>query len=175
MLIFDGHNVLDRAVLRISRNLAWPELPPEARPPEQVERRLVLLHLGGCDECGEDDARLAAIDDVVVMIAQMRASAPLEHWRGIGVGGADAEVSGPLVGAARGVAVGATSVPDPVVTLHGALSQRCLRRLRQGSGKLCRFIDAVRSIWIGTSLSILPTVSIRSEEVGKVRLDGEAG
>ena len=53
-----------------------------ARPPEQVERRLVLLHLGRRDQGGEDDPGAAAIDDVVVLVAQVRAACPRS---GIGV------------------------------------------------------------------------------------------
>ena len=44
-----------------------------------------------------DDARFAAIDDIVGMIAQMRASTLQPHRGGIRIGGADFEISRALV------------------------------------------------------------------------------
>ena len=83
-LPLDGGDVLDGAVLGVAGHLARPQLPAKARSPEQVERRLVLLHLGRGDQGGEDDPRPAAIDDVVVLVAQARAALPQRHRRGVG-------------------------------------------------------------------------------------------
>ena len=68
--VLDGDDVLDRAVGRVAGHLARPQLAPEADPPEQVAHRHVLHHVGRRDQGGEDDAGLAAVDDVVVVVAQ---------------------------------------------------------------------------------------------------------
>ena len=81
MFVLDGDDVLDGAVLGVAGHLPRAQLPAEARPPQQVEGRLVLLHLGRGDQGGQDDPGPAAIDDVVVVIAQVRATVP----SGIGV------------------------------------------------------------------------------------------
>jgi len=92
VLPLDGGDVLDGAVLRVARDLPWAQFPAEARVPQQIERRLVLLHLRRRDQGGQDDSRFAAIGEVVVQIAQSRASIPVRHRRGVGIGGADAEI-----------------------------------------------------------------------------------
>src|SRR4051794_25475382 len=45
-LVLERDDGLDRAVLGVGGHLPRPQFPPEPRPPEEVERRLVLLHLG---------------------------------------------------------------------------------------------------------------------------------
>ena len=95
-----GDDVLDRAVGGVAGHLAGPELAAEADPPEQVPQRHVLHHVGRGHQGGEDDARLAAVDDVVVVVAQAR-PVPGPHRRGVGVGRADPEVGRAPVAADR--------------------------------------------------------------------------
>ena len=173
-LLLDGDDVLDGAVFGVARHLPRAQLPAEARPPEQVERRLVLLHLGRRDQGGEDDPGLAAVDDVVVLVAQVRAAVPERHRRGVGIGRADAEIGRAPVGAARLGAVGAPSLPDPVV----ALRRRC-----SASSACAASVSATgnragasppSSSGIATSPRHHRRPAARGEEVGEVRLDGEA-
>ena len=130
-LLLDGDDVLDGAVFGVAGHLARAQLPAEPRPPEQVERRLVVLHLGRRHQRGQDDPRLAAVDDVVVVVAEVRAAVARRQRRGVGVGGAGPEVGRAPVGAARRVAVGAAGLPDPVVAGGGALGQGGARLVRQ--------------------------------------------
>ena len=68
--VLEGDDVLDGAVGRVAGHLVRAQLAPEADPPEQVPQRHVLHHVGRGHQRGEDDARLAAVDDVVVVVAQ---------------------------------------------------------------------------------------------------------
>ena len=68
--ILEGDDVLGGAVRGIAGDLVGPDLPAEADPPQQVAHRLVLHDVGRGDEGSEDDAALAAIDDVVVVVAE---------------------------------------------------------------------------------------------------------
>ena len=68
--VLDGDDVLGRAVGGVAGHLVRPQLPAEADPPQQIEHRLVLHDVGRRDQRGEDDAALAAVDDVVVVVAQ---------------------------------------------------------------------------------------------------------
>ena len=81
-LVLDGDDVLDGAVFGVPSDLTRPQLPAEPGPPEQVERRLVLLHLGRGHQGGQDDPRLAPIDHIVVLVAQAGATVA---GRGMGV------------------------------------------------------------------------------------------
>jgi hypothetical protein len=47
-----------------------PDLSAEADAPEQIAHRHVVAHVDRGDEGGEDDASLAAVDDVVVVVAE---------------------------------------------------------------------------------------------------------
>src|SRR5688500_19684180 len=42
------------------------QLPAEAHAPQQIAQRLVLRHLGRCDQRGQDDPSPPAVDDVLV-------------------------------------------------------------------------------------------------------------
>ena len=44
-LVLDGGDVLDGAVLGVPGHLMRPQLPAEARAPQEIDGRLVLLHL----------------------------------------------------------------------------------------------------------------------------------
>ena len=68
--VLDGDDVLDGAVLGIPRDLVGPDLPAEADPPQQIAHRLALHDVGRRHQGGEDDPALAAIDDVVVVVAE---------------------------------------------------------------------------------------------------------
>ena len=78
--------------------LAGPQLPTEARVPQEVERRLVLLPLGRRDQGGEDDPGAATVDDVMVLVPQPRACVAVWHRRGVRIGRADAEIGRPPIG-----------------------------------------------------------------------------
>ena len=67
-LVFDRDDVLGRAVLAIAGHLPWVEFPAEARPPEEIDGRLIVLHFGWRDQCGQDDPSLATIDHLVIVV-----------------------------------------------------------------------------------------------------------
>src|SRR5258708_29221747 len=46
MLVFNGDNVLLRAVFAVTSDLSGPQLPTKARPPKQIEHRLIFHHFG---------------------------------------------------------------------------------------------------------------------------------
>ncbi len=67
-----AHDVLQCAVGRIAGHLPGTQLPAEADPPQQVQHGQVLPHLGRRHQGSEDDPRLATIDDVMVVVAQIQ-------------------------------------------------------------------------------------------------------
>ena len=71
VLVFESDNVLFRAVLAVAGSLPGPQFPAEARPPEQVEHGFVFGDFGGSHQHPQDDAGLAAIDDILRLVAQM--------------------------------------------------------------------------------------------------------
>ena len=73
------------------------ELPTEAGPPQEIEHRLVLHHIGRSDEHAHNDARLAAIDDIMIVIAQPGAPTLQAHWRGIRIRRARHQCGGALI------------------------------------------------------------------------------
>ncbi len=73
------------AVGRVAGDLARAQLAAEADPPQQVPHRLVLHDVGRRDQRGEDDPGLAAVDHVVVVVAQARPGLDA-HRRGVWVG-----------------------------------------------------------------------------------------
>ncbi len=109
--------------LGVAGHLPRPQLPAKARSPQQIQGRLVLLDLGRGHQRQQDDAGLAPVDDVMVLVAQTDMPVPLWERSGVGIGGTDAEVGRAPVGPARFIAVGTTGLPDPVVALRGALGQ----------------------------------------------------
>ena len=72
--IFHGFDVLDGAILGITRHRARSQLPAEAGAKDEVAHGLVIHDLRRRHQHLENDARFAAIDDVVNMVAQVRAS-----------------------------------------------------------------------------------------------------
>src|SRR5215207_10309207 len=84
-LILDVDDVLDGPVGRVTGHLVGPDLPAEADAPEQVEEWEVLHHVGWGHQDLEDDARLAAVDGVVVVVAEAQPALLVRHERGIGV------------------------------------------------------------------------------------------
>jgi hypothetical protein len=68
--LFEADDVLNRAVLGTPDRTPGPQLPAEADAMEGVEHRLVIHDIRRRDERLQDNARLAAIDDIVVVIAE---------------------------------------------------------------------------------------------------------
>ena len=92
LLILDGDDVLDRPVGRVAGHLVGSDLPAEAGAPEHVQEGLVLHHVGRGHQDLEDDAGLAAVDGVVVVVAEVQATLLVRHQGGVGIGGAGLEV-----------------------------------------------------------------------------------
>src|SRR5690349_4990 len=122
-LVLDGDDVGNGAVFRVAGDLPRAQLPAAPRPPEQIEGGLVFLHLGWRDQSGQDDPGTAAINDRVILIAEARAAVATWHQGGVRIGGADLKVCRAAAGAARLVALGATSLADPVRSMLSALGQ----------------------------------------------------
>ena len=98
---------------------------------------LVIHHFRRGHQHLENDPGFAAIDDIVGMIAQMRASSFQAHRRGIGISGADFEVRCPLVEPMH-LPLLPTFLRDPVVPCGIALvaSSSCSASERtMGSGR----------------------------------------
>jgi hypothetical protein len=74
----------------------------------------------------------AAVDDVVVLVARVRTLAAGRHERGVGIGGADADIGRAPVGPARRGTVGPARLPDPGVAGVGALGEGSPCLLGQG-------------------------------------------
>jgi len=89
--ILDGDDVLGGPVLGVPGHVAWPVLPPKVDPPQQVTHRLALHDIGRGDERSDDDAALAAVDDVMVVVDETN-RAPVRHGGGIRVGRTDSKV-----------------------------------------------------------------------------------
>jgi len=94
--LFQCADVVDGALGRVTDRAPGMEVPPKPDSPEEVLHRDVLHDVGRGDERGENDPCLAAIDDVVVVVAQRRRAA-IRHERGIGVGRADAQIGLALI------------------------------------------------------------------------------
>jgi hypothetical protein len=151
--------------------VARAQLPPEARVPQQVERRLIFLHLGRRDQGGEDDPRAAAIDAGMILVPQVRAAIPERQRRGIRIGGAGAEVRRSSVGAVGHSPVGTASVRDPVVPLGSAHREFGVRFVRQVDRQRRR---RVASCPVRIASPVHPVaVVLLSKELGEVRLNGK--
>ena len=73
--------------------------------------------------------RLAAIHDVVVVVQEVQATTAATHERGVGIGGAGAEVRRPAVVAADHGPIRASSLADPVVASgRGSATPPALQR-----------------------------------------------
>jgi hypothetical protein len=112
---------------------------------------------------------LPPIDDVVVLVAQMRAPIARQR-RGVGIGGADPEVRRPAVDAADHAPVGTPGLPDPIVTGGCTLSELGLRRLRQVDRQPRRFVPLVCPVRPAAPAVIVVLVPLGGEEVGEVGL-----
>jgi hypothetical protein len=133
------------------------QLPAESRPPEEVERRLVLLHLRRGDEGHQHDAGPAPVDDVMGLGARVRATNARRHERGVGIGGAGADIRRAPVGSARLASVGLPRLPHPVVARCGVLGQGGTVLLRQSRrqghrGTLGRLALFGPAPWVATVL-----------------------
>ena len=119
--------------------------------------RLVLHDVGRGDEGGEDDAPLAAIHDVVVVVAEAN-RAPVPHRGGIGIGGADPKVAGASV-----AAVGGTVRIEPPLLQQPpwriALSRHAL-------GIDWQLHDSWRQVGVGFQCSV---VGLVREQISDVR------
>jgi hypothetical protein len=78
--LLQGHDVLDGTVGGIPGDLTRMKLAPEADPPQQIQHRLVFHDIGRGHEGGQDDAPLATIDDVMVVVAQARLPPSPSGW-----------------------------------------------------------------------------------------------
>jgi hypothetical protein len=131
LLVFDTNDVLDRAVLRVAGDVARAHLPTESGTPEQVKRRLVVLHLCRGHEHGQDDPCLAAVDHRVVVVAEATTAAARSEWGGVRIRRAGTIVRGSSIGAAGLGAIGSPRVPDPIVAANGTLGEVIARLVGQ--------------------------------------------
>ena len=95
--IFQGSNVLDGAILRVAGHVVRLEFPAKARAKDEVAHGLVIHDFGWGHQHLENNPRFAAIDDIVYMVAQVRASTLQSHRRGIRISRADPQVRCALV------------------------------------------------------------------------------
>src|SRR5260221_1129287 len=95
--VFQRFDVLDGAILRITRHLVRVQFPAKAGAKDEVTHRLVIHDFRRRHQYLEDDACFAAIDDIVGMIPQMRASPFQPHRGGIRISRADPQVGGALI------------------------------------------------------------------------------
>jgi hypothetical protein len=86
---FQGRDVLEGPIFGVAGHLSGMEPPPEACAKDEIKHRLVLDDLPWRHQHPHNDAALAAIDDVVYLVAQVGASTFEAHRRRIGVGGTD--------------------------------------------------------------------------------------
>jgi hypothetical protein len=148
----------------VARHLPGMECPAEARPPEEIERRLVVLHRGRSHQRRQHDPGLAAIDHGVIVVAEVRASAARSQGRGIRVRGACPDVGGPPIGSARPRAIGSPGFPDPIVAVGGALGQISAGLLRYRDWQVRR---------PGLPTRVIVAIGFLVEEPGEVGLDGK--
>ena len=76
--VLDGDDVVGGAVLGIPGDLVRSELPPKTDPPEEIPHGLALHDIRWRHEGSQDHAPLAAVDDVVVVVAETN-RAPVPH------------------------------------------------------------------------------------------------
>jgi hypothetical protein len=144
------------------------EFPAEAGPPEEIECRLVILHLGRGDQDRQDDARLPTINDVVIVVTQMRASVAWSERRRIGIGHTDPVIGDAAVRPAGPCPIRSPHLPDPVVPVGGTFGQISTRLLRQRDGHMRQSTRSpARVIVVSFALAAF------LEELSEVRLDGK--
>jgi len=158
--------------LGLAGDLAGVELPAEPRPPEQVERRLVVLHLGRRHQRGQHGPGLAAVDHRVVVIPEARAALGRAPRRRIRVGRPGAEVGGAPIRTARPGAIGTPRLADPVVAFGGGRGELGARLVRQRDRQKRGIAPSALPILVCPRV-----VAIRaggSEKPREVGFDGEA-
>jgi hypothetical protein len=143
--------------------------------PQEIERRLVLLHLGRRDQGGEDDPGAATVDDVMVLVPQPRAFVSVWHRRGVGIGRADAEIGRPPIGTGARRTVRATDSTDPVLAVSSALDERGARLLGQGDRQPRRCVGGIGRVWTVARPPAAGLISVGGEEAREVGFDGETG
>ena len=144
------------------------EFPAEAGPPEEIECRLVILHLGRGDQNRQDDARLPTINDVVIVVTQMRASVAWSERRRIGIGRTDPVIGDAAVMPACPCPIRSPHLPDPVVPVGGTFGQISTRLLRQRDGHMRQSTRSPARV-IAVSFALAAFL----EELSEVRLDGK--
>lgn len=112
--LFDGLEVLARSIQAISRDLFGLQVPTKTGVPEQVLHGMIVHHLSGSHQDGENDTTFASIDDIMGMIAQMSSSSLEAHGRRIRISGADPNVRRALLGTVD-LALLPPFLGDPVV------------------------------------------------------------
>ena len=149
------------------------EFPAEARPPEEIDGRLVVLYLGRGHQRGQDNPRLPAIDDVVVVVAKTGSTAARSKRGRIRIRRTGPKVRRSPIGAARARAIRSSHLPDPVVTVGGAVSLFSVGLVRQHDRQGERRI--LSAVVIRMRSSVIITVVLASalfdEEPGEVRLN----
>jgi hypothetical protein len=164
-----GGDVLAGAVLGVAGDGSGPQRPTEACVPEQSEGGLILLPIRWGGQGGKDDARPAAVDAGVVVIAQVGAAIPERQRRGVRIGRADAQVRRASGASAGHRTVGTARVRDPVVPPRSAVREIGLRLLRQRDRQPHQLVVA----FTGQSTASVALVFRRREELGAMRCNGE--
>jgi hypothetical protein len=76
--VLNGDDVLGRAVLGVPGDGVRPDPPAEANAPQQIPHGLALHDVRRGDESREDDASLAPVDHIVIVVAEAD-RAPVPH------------------------------------------------------------------------------------------------
>ena len=95
--VFHGFDVLNGAILRVAGHVTRPQLPTKAGTKDEITHGLVIHHFRRGHQHLKDDACFATVDDVMHMVAQVRAATFQAHGGRIRISGADFEVRCPLV------------------------------------------------------------------------------
>jgi hypothetical protein len=95
--VFHGFDVLDGAILRVARHVARLEFPAKAGAKDEVAHGLVIRYFRRSHKHLENDPGFASIDDIVHMIAQVRAATLQAHRRRIRISRADPQVGRALI------------------------------------------------------------------------------
>src|SRR5258708_7380599 len=117
VLVLHRHNIVDGAVRGITRDLARPEFPAEAHTEGEVEHRLVFHHFRWGDQRGPDYARLAPINHVVRVEAEMASRLFGGHERRIRIGRADNKVCTPPITSTYALPLEASCLLNPIMPL----------------------------------------------------------
>ena len=127
VLMFECLDVVDGSVGRVSRHLARPQSPAEARAPDQVEHRLVFHDFRRRDQYIHDNPRFTPTNHIMGVLTWMSSLSFDRHDSRIRVGGTDHEVSHAPIGAPYDLPIRFAPLLDPVVTRFIALSEFLIR------------------------------------------------